>query len=107
MPWTQSGAACGEKCDLLNLKGRASYVVNGDQALCGDSRTQSISPRKNVTLTLQTLPVHGGGLSGADLGRRCPCCGPRFFVCWHVDSVIVSSINNSSACGDNINHSEV
>lgn len=64
----------------MYLKGRASYVVNSDQALCGDSGTQRISLRRNITLTLKTLPVHGGGLSGADLGRRCPCCGPSFFV---------------------------
>ena len=55
-------------------------MVNSDPALCGDSRTQRISPRKNVTLTLKTLPVHGGGLSGAHLGRWCPFCGPSFFV---------------------------
>ena len=47
------------------------------------------------------------GCQGQILGAGVHVVDPGSLLGWHVDNVIVSSINNSSACGDNISHSEV
>lgn len=72
-----------------------------NQGLCSDARIQRMSPRRNVTLISETLPVPGGELSGADLGGWCPCCSQSQLLCrvgmWTVRSSQLLSLPGERA----------